>query len=37
MRILVLTKNIHHELVLQRELQILNHEVFVTRNERAFV
>lgn len=35
MRILVLTKNIHHELVLQRELQILNHEVFVTRNERS--
>jgi hypothetical protein len=34
MRILVLTKNIFHELELQRELQVLNHEVFVTRNER---
>ena len=35
MRVMVLTKNIHHELVLQRELQILNHEVFVTRNARS--
>lgn len=33
MRILVLTKNISYELELQQELQSLNNEVFVTRNE----
>lgn len=33
MRILVLTKNISYELKLQQELQSLNNEVLVTRNE----
>lgn len=33
MRMIILTKNISFETELQEELQILNHEVFVTRDE----
>ena len=32
MRIIILTKNISYEIDLQRELQILSHEVFVGRS-----